>query len=490
MRHKRHTHAKKHPWWAKVSACAGVLLLLAGLGGMPVLAAAEDNSTSETSAVPDGESSEAAAYKTAADYDANTLESHWYERTLARALLDGEALAGYDTMNERLLLRLLIEELEVPFDTIALGSSRILQMSADIAQGGSFFNCGVSGADYRDVMNTFYLFERAGKLPKNVIIGLDPWLLNGNEDALHHKSDADLLEEFKAVCLGYENGWQELYGPPADLMGSENDKDKDEHSPDDALPLVEGNPREQHKEAKMPDGQVMYTVDFREADSEVVGYRAHAEALSFLRMSGYLAPDPELCELFHRFVQYMQFKGVNVVLVMLPYHPLVYSYANEYAEVYPGFFLTERWFTQYALDYGVALYGSYSPFVTNNAEVCFYDGLHIRGEAIASIFAGVNAVATDTAAGLPLCSPWMTNGGRVQRACAERVAAERYEITEDERVQLSHDTVIDGELCYTIERYDAYGNLLAHYAVSRREGIIYRLDTVQDAWVVDWRFRQ
>lgn len=67
-------------------------------------------------------------------------------------------------------------------ETIALGSSRILQLTREMV-GTSFYNSGTSGGDFNDVLSVFSLYDKAGKLPKNVIIGLDPWLFNTDVDA-------------------------------------------------------------------------------------------------------------------------------------------------------------------------------------------------------------------------------------------------------------------------------------------------------------------
>lgn len=90
-----------------------------------------------------------------------------FEREVAQALLAGQDLSHYEKMDERQIVRLYAKNLapEQPLDTIALGSSRILQMDAAVADADSFFNAGMIGADVRDLMSTLYLFIREGKTP-------------------------------------------------------------------------------------------------------------------------------------------------------------------------------------------------------------------------------------------------------------------------------------------------------------------------------------
>lgn len=429
---------------------------------------------------------------------AAALQQNQYERDSAKALLAGKPLGAFNQLNERLVQQLLIENLETPFDTIAVGSSRVLQMDAEIAGVDSFYNCGLSGADYRDIMNVYYRFEKAGMLPQNLIIGLDPWILNGNADALHARSDAELFEEFITLRLGYETGWQPQAQPRTDwteyldpLAFRQRLNDHLHNQPELEPPrLVEGDLYSQSVEVKQPDGATLYPAYFRNSSQQEVEDRALVEATTFIRMEGYEAPDPDLRELFHRFVSYVRGQGVNVILVMMPYHPTVYIYATEQAHYYPGFFLTEPWFVWYAETYDVPLYGSYNPYVTGSARSDFYDGLHVRGDVIGSFFPGVPAVQRAMEKGTAK-SPWLLEGPRVQYTVAEVIVVERYEIPPEQPVRQGDDVVVNGGLCYTVERYaddSPRGVLLARYAVSRDEGVIYRLDTGLMEWVVDRRF--
>lgn len=420
-----------------------------------------------------------------------------YEWDTAQALLQGETLYDADLINSRLTLQQLIEGLTQPFDTIALGSSRILQMSTYEADGGSFYNCGLSGADYRDIMNTFYLFDKADMLPKNVIIGLDPWILNSDPNALHHRSDADLFEEFITLKLGYTTGYSEPEKELADytsllspLTFRENLALSREVPEETEQPkIVQGDSSLWDLYLKRPDGSEVYQREYRESTQETVNGNAIAEAMTFLRMAGFEGPDPELCILFHQFVQYMKSRDVNVILFMSPYHPIVYDFVTEHGSYFSGFFLVEPWFAYYAREYDIPLYGSYNPYVTQHTESDFYDGLHIKGEAIPNIFPGVQRVISAQQRGNPSCSPWLDGRRlRIEYSTALHTVRHRYSIPDEETTKQAGDTVIKGELCYTIERYGADGKLVAQYAVNRRNGLVWRYDTDLKVWLTDLQF--
>ncbi len=422
-----------------------------------------------------------------------------FENDSALALLSGQALAKGDQLNERLVLSLLIENLEQPFDTIAVGSSRIMQLGRELAGVDNFYNCGLSGADYRDIINIYYQFEKAGMLPKNIIFALDPWILNADPTKLHGQSDAEMFREFMATRLGYTEGYTP---PPTEdelniwaLLQPEAFQQSMEymlHSGENYTPpnLVEGNVYDQPSQVKMSDGTALYPPMYRNADQTMVDEMARTEATTFLHMDGYLAPDPDLCLLFHLFVHYVRSQGVNVIFMLMPYNPWVYNYATENAETYPGFFLTEPWFTRYATMYDIPLYGSYNPFVTDTGYGGFYDGLHVRPEAIPGFFPGVPAVLQAQKRG-GAYSPWLLGGPRVRYQVADRLVRERYAIAEPEVTTRGFDEIIDGEVCYLVHRYENANEgatLLATYAVTRRQGTVYRWATDTMTWVVDPRF--
>lgn len=421
------------------------------------------------------------------------------ERDIARAILAGDNIAHADGINEREVLRQLILQLEEPFDTIAVGSSRIMQMNAEIAEVDSFYNCGLSGADYRDIMNVFYQFEKAGKLPNTMILALDPWILNADPTKLHGQSDAELFKEFLTLRLGYETDYTrpQPVRPPGPLQMLNPALFQrnlqfvlQKQQPDIPPELALGDVYDLAYQVKLPDGTALYPAPYRNASQEEIDQRAMLEATTFLHMDGFVAPDPELCLLFHRFIQHAESQGVQVILLLMPYNPFVYNYATERQDSYPGFFMTEPWFTQYAQMYDVPLYGSYNPFVTNTPTTQFYDGLHVRAEAIPGFFPGVPAVTAAQAQGQPF-SPWLLQGPRVAYETAQRLVVERYEIAPPEVVRRGLDEVINGEVCYLVHRYSDDSDkptLLATYAVSRREGVIYRWDTDRSGWMVDLRF--
>ncbi|MEG0616710.1 MAG: hypothetical protein RR508_03990, partial [Oscillospiraceae bacterium] len=139
---------------------------------------------------------------------AGYFQGDTFVRDIANMLISGKDVSGYEQMDERQVSKLLVQNISKMPSTVALGSSRILQMNSSVARTEDFFNFGMVGADYADIFGTFYLLLKANKLPENIIIGFDPWYLNGNEDFLDKRSDKQLYSEFLSEELGRDTDFK------------------------------------------------------------------------------------------------------------------------------------------------------------------------------------------------------------------------------------------------------------------------------------------
>lgn len=329
-----------------------------------------------------------------------TFHGDQYLREVANMLLDGENIVGYEQLNERQrdIMKLVVANMETPPETIALGSSRIMQMTTARA-GTTFFNCALTGAEYYDALGTFYLFDKADKLPQNVIIGLDPWLFDTSPDSTDARSDKELYAEFLSQALGIETDyekpdettkWQALYSPSY-FQGNIAYYFQSTDGVEKPKPVT-GDLYTQATEVKMVDGSLLYTQEFRNRPQEARDTDAMYQTTSFFRMEEYTYPDAERLAIFKQFLQYMQNKGINVFIILTPYHPLVYDNAVTKAAHYSGFMATEPAVRAMAEELGVPVYGSYNPHAIDGVTSAdFYDGIHCTEECIAKLFPGVPA---------------------------------------------------------------------------------------------------
>lgn len=334
-------------------------------------------------------------------------------RAIVEMLFAGSNVAGYDQFNERQrdMLELVVEKFDTAPNTVAIGSSRILQMNTELAglEQGEFFNCGLTGADFLDILGSYYLFEKNGKLPETLIVGVDPWAFNAN--SVDARSDKTLYAEFLTNCLGIDTPytapdarekWTALYSPS---YFQDNVSYLRRTGGEIVQPTVVSGEAlyEQSTEVKMADGSILYPIEMREKSQQAIDDDALATTnYGMLNLEDYEELDAERMELFEAFLTYVRGKGVNVIVLLSPYHPIDYDYMSETKpEHYASFLATEPAVRRIAAACGVPVYGSYNPYAipgVTNAD--FYDALHCRGECIAKFFPGVPAALENLAAGV------------------------------------------------------------------------------------------
>lgn len=330
-------------------------------------------------------------------------------REVAAQLLSGHDLSGYEKMDDRALAKLVVQQMETAPNTVALGSSRILQMTGAVAGTNDFFNFGMVGADFYDVLGTFYLFVQEDKLPQNVIIGLDPWLLNDSADATDFRSDKNMYAEFLSLCLGedadYEIAdetakWEALISPSY-FQGNWEYYNRDK-STETAFASVSGSAYANNlSEIKNSDGSVHYTAAMRNQSIADIANSAVEQAGTFLHCIDYEAPSTVRVRLLGKYIKYMQSLGINVYIVLTPYHPYMYEYALTYPDRFTGFLRTESIVRRLAAKYEVPVYGSYSPYLLDSVDAAdFYDGLHCTPTCIAKFWPGIHQAAANAADGI------------------------------------------------------------------------------------------
>ena len=99
----------------------------------------------------------------------------------AKTLTNGKMIAGLKNNDERLFQELIIKNLQVKNDTIAIGSSRSMHLRKRffLKDNTHFFNHSVSGASLEDYIAIVGAYEfMYGYIPSTIILGIDPWVFN------------------------------------------------------------------------------------------------------------------------------------------------------------------------------------------------------------------------------------------------------------------------------------------------------------------------
>lgn len=322
-----------------------------------------------------------------------------FERELAQKLLEGASISHFEKLDERQILRLYIQNMPEKYNTLVVGSSRGLQITAQIADAqGTFYNAGMTGEDFADILCTVSWLAKYDRLPEQMILVLDPWVLSSDKDARNKNSDANTANEFLDTVLGFDADYtpnagkqytQALFSP--DYFQSNVAYYFGDHSGETQPSVVTGDLYDQETEIKMSDGTLLYTREYREMSQEAVDNDAYFRAtMTFMMCDNYGKLDEQLCDQFTALVDYLQAEGVSLTFVLTPFHPYYYAHVATHMDVEGGVVYSEEFFRQLAQQRQIAFFGSYDAAKANCGPEDFYDGLHVRRESIAKFFYGLN----------------------------------------------------------------------------------------------------
>ena len=335
-------------------------------------------------------------------------------RRIVDLMLDGYDVTNFEQMDERQVVQLYAQDVPEAPEAIGIGSSRVLQFNRENTGVDSFFNMGVTGADVRDNMTSYYKMVSYGKTPKVLLWSLDPWVFYGSEAAFDERADAELYNEFLTKVLNVPTDYEEpdpvelwrALADPAYFQGNVHYYFKnrgqavitDEDGNSIEFNPVEGDPYDQTSTIKRSDGSVLNDVAFRNQTVDQIRAQAATACTTFnsVHMEGFDAMSETQMQAFDSFIQYAQSQGTTVILVLSPWHPYLYGYLLTEPDNHKGFFQVENWVRQYAAEHNIPLYGSYDPeCIEGLQETDFFDGLHCAGTGIEKFFPGVPQVLSD-----------------------------------------------------------------------------------------------
>lgn len=335
--------------------------------------------------------SAAASFNYALD-PAHLFGKSQYEARVVSILSTGRNVANISNYDERLMQKYVIENATTKKQVMVLGSSRVMQISSSAFPTQSFYNHGVSGATIEDDISILEMYFQKGLLPETVIIGADPWLLNKNNGQTRWQS---LSGEFLAASrrlglktnIGSGTGrlfeirkYKELISLPYLEASYEKWKREAETTDTDYYPTAQA---EADVSIKLADGSINYDRKYR--NRSVVEVKKLA--LDYLNdnpvysLGDFDALDSEYQGAFETFVKDLKNRGIRVILILVPYHPDVYStFAAD--QKYRMVLNAERYFAEFGRREMIEVVGSYDPADSLLDEHDFYDAMHPKMSAI------------------------------------------------------------------------------------------------------------
>ena len=316
-----------------------------------------------------------------------------YAEGIAEELANGYIVTNVSGCDDRLLQKQFIAKMKKCPSTIVLGSSRVRFINGNMVHDSSLINSGVSSASLEDLVAIYSLYEKKGCQIKEVIIGVDPWILNDNND----------LNSWRTLESNYYNACNELFNSPKptypylkptplrNLKALFSYKYFTSSIQYLKKNISKGysitNKKENEGLTILPNGTFVYSEKIRNSTQEFVDMKAKrmAETDEGNSLSNYSTLSERYRAIFSKFIQHIQSKNIKVTFYFPPFHPIVYN-TIETKEKYKIALEAESYFKKFAATHHIRTIGDYDPKTNKLTSKDFADGVHLYETGVAAIF--------------------------------------------------------------------------------------------------------
>lgn len=306
-----------------------------------------------------------------------------YEANMAKILVNGSNVTNVTNFDERIFQKELIARVKKPIDVLVVGSSRTMLVNESQFEGKSFFNSSVTGASVEDLIGLCQLYKNEKRLPQKLILGIDPWIFNANNNQLRWSSLGQEVEQFVAEHLDSieleiptKNKYLELfsisYFQSSFLQLPKVFSGKNQPVATKGFLNVSNT--------KITDGSLKYGKGYREADSTSIAKKVKTYlGGKIYGIEEFDSLSVRNIQLFNSLLQMLQENKVEVSFFIVPYHPIAFA---KISEEYKNVNATERKILEIAKKQNIKVSGSFNPSKNNLDESNFYDAMHCKESGI------------------------------------------------------------------------------------------------------------
>jgi hypothetical protein len=327
---------------------------------------------------------------------AKVYQSKSYEKGMALILASGRNVANAgNNYDERLLKKYLIESVASAPDVGVIGSSRSMQVSSTSFNGADLINASVSGASVEDFLGLLYVFSHNGKLPKTVVLGLDPWLVNENSDKTRWTSIKDDAYRMLSILRLHPKSIKSPFISDrlfnlfsfSYLQASIKEWPRKTKEETPQYPFFATDSSEAGEGSIISKDHLIYPTSvsglpLKDVNSAAINY---AEAQTVYGLYGFSRIDKERLAILDSIVKYLSARQVRVLLFLPPYHPLAYArmMSRDDTKIIAD---VETAYRAIARKNGVILLGSFDPTRCGVKDADFFDGMHPKKSAVDRVF--------------------------------------------------------------------------------------------------------
>jgi hypothetical protein len=296
---------------------------------------------------------------------------------------NGSNIANLINYDDRLFQKMWLEQLESPKDVIVIGSSRSMQINSSFFLNKDFYNNSVSGLDIYDLLAIYNLYDKKNLLPKKIVIGLDPWMLNSNYKDSRWKS---LIPEYNEMLdkIGkpqhkvnvYLEKLRFLKNKITELFSFVYFQASLKHKNTEYFSTNENN----------LDTSILYTdgslYEYEYSKRTINQVDDFAKNFNYGSIRNFSNLDKDKCDILDNFLGYMVKKDIEVVIFISPFHPITYS---EIISNSQSCIDAESYYRYLSTKHNFNIYGDMNPKILELTNLDFYDGMHLTREGVETI---------------------------------------------------------------------------------------------------------
>ncbi len=312
---------------------------------------------------------------------------HDVSKPIAESLMNGKpAYITSGNVDERLLKCYMIEQMPKDADCVLIGSSTVLGIRKEHVGTDSFYNLGVSGADYYDIMATAAMLEMNHVNPKRIILGVDHYFFcegiyenNARSKSWrpYAKYMEDILEDANPLSpqLDLEAQQKEQFRQLLSITYFQASVEFLKNN--GSLQIARwGMADREYKGAYFQvDGSMVYPRDYENTSVETAIKAATDYDMEY-QFGSYRHMNARSKEQFEKLVNYWTKQGAKVVFFLCPVSPALWERYD--TERYPILPEIEEYVRSMAEKYDVEVIGSYNPKDVGVSDEDYYDARHIK----------------------------------------------------------------------------------------------------------------
>jgi hypothetical protein len=313
--------------------------------------------------------------------DAANLFSREYEKKIAQIISSGNYVTNISNYDERLVQEELIKNLGHNLDVVVIGSSRAMIINNEYFPEKKMMNNSVSGASLEDLIAIYQIYKISEKLPKKMVIGIDPWTFQVDKNRTRWESISKYYNLFHGQK---EENKTFAYDQLFSLSYFQNSlKNIPDYISGNNQPLST-NQKKNKTRTILNDGSIVYGEKRRNVSVNAVDKSAQLwKSTGMIERYQYYNSLQPKWEEFEKLILDMRKNGINIELVLTPFYPTVYK---EMIHNFPIINSIETKIKIFSRKNNLKFYGSFNPAKYGLNNDAFYDETHVKEFAMKKLF--------------------------------------------------------------------------------------------------------